>query len=107
LLLPDDPEGRVSGQDGWENSSWKAIGEKLFRGGLLRGMIPGKAIPRYRARCRARAIPEGDCGADMGASYRMPEPYRPGRRRGNGLVKRAGSGMWENKSRMPGLVQGG
>ncbi|MRN12754.1 hypothetical protein EAI27_00765 [Alistipes onderdonkii] len=85
----------------------KLLGRSYSGGGLLRGMIPGKAIPRYRARCRARAIPEGDCGADMGASYRMPEPYRPGRRRGNGLVKRAGSGMWENKSRMPGLVQGG
>ena len=33
--MPDDPEGRVSGQDGWENSSWKAIGEKLFRGGAI------------------------------------------------------------------------
>jgi len=93
---------------GWRgDSSGGAIGEKLFRGGLLRGMIPGKAIPGYRARCRAGAIPGGDCGADMGASYRMPDPYRPGRRRGNGLVKSAGSGMWENKGRMPGRLQGG
>lgn len=82
-------------------------GEAIPEGGLLRGMIPGKAIPGYRARCRAGAIPGGDCGADMGASYRMPEPYRPGKRRGNGLVKSAGSGMWENKGRMPGRLQGG
>ncbi|BBL09538.1 hypothetical protein A5CPYCFAH4_17620 [Alistipes onderdonkii subsp. vulgaris] len=62
MLLPDDPEGRVSGQDGWENSSWKAIGEKLFRGGAIErhdtgesdsevsGEVSGKGDSRGRLR---------------------------------------------------------
>ncbi len=71
-------------------------------------MIPGKAIPGVSGEVSGRGDSPGEiAGLIWGASYRMPEPYRPGKEARNGLVKSAGERDGENKGRMPGRLQGG